>query len=198
MGPGKASSLPPSGQERGSTRSKAKWSGRPRLCLLKGCERWFIPSHPLGRYCGDLCREEARRWQNWRAQQDYRVTDHGRRMRRDQSRRRRARLKERQKTEESGTSECGQAQGASRLSDPRVGHQYVLPPGFFSCRRPGCYELFTRTKRTPKKRFCCASCRNALRRVELRERRFLRKKAGRNRQRPLCERVRSLKMTHIM
>ena len=45
---------------------------------------------------------------------------------------------------------------------------------FFSCScdRPGCYEEFDRTRRSPLQRFCSHACRHALERVLERERRW--------------------------
>ena len=40
------------------------------------------------------------------------------------------------------------------------------------CSRPGCYELFPPDRRSPLKKFCCALCREALRRVRQREARW--------------------------
>ena len=71
--------------------------GRPfgcRRCLLKGCERWFRPTHPQARYCGPACQAAARRWRRWHAGHRYRATDQGKQHRRDQSRRYRQRRAE--------------------------------------------------------------------------------------------------------
>ena len=35
---------------------------RARICLLKGCEKWFSPLHPLSRYCSEACGRAARLW----------------------------------------------------------------------------------------------------------------------------------------
>ena len=53
-----------------------------RQCLLKGCERWFLPHHFQARYCSPACRMAARRWRRWYACQRYRATDHGKQRRR--------------------------------------------------------------------------------------------------------------------
>jgi hypothetical protein len=60
---------------------------RSRACLLKGCERRFRPLHPLRRYCSEQCREEARRWREWKARHHYRQSEGGKQKRRAQSRR---------------------------------------------------------------------------------------------------------------
>lgn len=54
----------------------------------------------------------------------------------------------------------------------RVGHQRRHDPNFFSCDRPGCYELRRRDPRAVLARFCSARCRQALRAVRRREARF--------------------------
>ena len=66
---------------------------RSRVCLLKGCERRFRPSHPLTRYCSEDCREEARRWREWKAGHRYRHSEGGKQKRQAQSRRYRIRRK---------------------------------------------------------------------------------------------------------
>jgi hypothetical protein len=66
---------------------------RSRACLLKGCERRFRPMHPLRRYCSEECREEARRWREWKARHHYRQSEGGKQKRRAQSRRYRLRSK---------------------------------------------------------------------------------------------------------
>jgi hypothetical protein len=59
--------------------------------LLKGCEQAFRPKHPLTRYCGVLCREQARQWRAWKARRRYRQTQGGKQRRQAQSRRYRRR-----------------------------------------------------------------------------------------------------------
>jgi len=59
---------------------------RLRRCLLEGCERWFQPSRPQCRYCSAVCRQAARHWRHWHAQQQYRATANGRRHRQQQAR----------------------------------------------------------------------------------------------------------------
>jgi hypothetical protein len=66
---------------------------RGRTCLLKGCGRRFRPRHPLTRYCSEQCREEARRWREWKGRHRYRQSEAGKHKRRAQSRRYRLRCK---------------------------------------------------------------------------------------------------------
>jgi hypothetical protein len=74
---------------------------RPRMrrCLLKGCEQRFHPRQASQRYCGQRCREAARKWSRWKAQERYRETAAGQQKRNGQSRRYRERVKSRKPPE---------------------------------------------------------------------------------------------------
>jgi len=50
---------------------------RGRACLRKGCERGFRPLRPRTRYCSEECRENARRWREWKARHHYRQSEGG-------------------------------------------------------------------------------------------------------------------------
>ena len=104
MGPDKDSSTPPKNQDtRGTpgtpgtfeTKACRRRARRPRsrACLLKGCERVFRPQQPLIRYCSEACREQARRWREWKARRRYRQSADGKQKRQAQSRRYRERRK---------------------------------------------------------------------------------------------------------
>ena len=153
---------PNSNGEKQTARRRRPFVRRPRTrcCLLKGCDRCFRPAHALGRYCSPACREQARQWAKWKAQQTYRKTAMGKEKRNQQSRCYRGRRK--------GRSTCGEEQ----VSDPAR----VIPKKIFSasCDRPGCYECFERLARSPRQRFCSRLCRRALERVWERERRWRR------------------------
>jgi hypothetical protein len=81
---------------------------RPRLrrCLLKGCEQRFGPRQARQRYCSERCREQARKWSRWKAQQRYRETTAGQQKRNGQSRRYRERVKTRKLPEPEGVNEA--------------------------------------------------------------------------------------------
>ena len=68
---------------------------RTRVCLRKGCEQPFHPQHASERYCSAGCREQAREWSEWKAQQKYRATSLGKEKRQAQSRRYRERVRSR-------------------------------------------------------------------------------------------------------
>jgi hypothetical protein len=156
-----------------------------RICLLKGCERRFRPSHPLSRYCSPSCQDAARQWRRWRAARRYRATPDGRQQRRGQSRR----YRERQRLCPAAAAAAPAVKEA--VTDQREGQRDGDVSEDFSgtpCRRPGCYELFQAQPHEPPQRFCCCSCRRALRRVLDREVRWRRRRrlilAGRSRPPP--------------
>jgi hypothetical protein len=147
---------------------------RPRGCLLKGCQRLYWARHPQTHYCSEACRQAARRWRRWRASQQYRATENGKQQRREQAKRYRKRVRERQVT-------------SADVASPREGQRAASAREDFSgqpCVRPGCYELFTLPHEHSSKRFCSVACRLALRRVLDREAHY---QARRRRMR--CQRV---------
>jgi hypothetical protein len=146
---------------------------RPRLCLLKGCERLYWPRHPRSHYCSEHCRQAARRWRRWQASQRYRASRHGRERRREQSRRYRQRCRER-------------VAASADVASPREGQRMGSARKSFSgwpCARPGCYELFPLPYAHACKRFCSLVCRLALRRVLDREARFRERRRQQRRRR---------------
>ena len=98
MGPAKSVTCPRKDQETGRRKRRAR-KPRPRSCLLKGCEQKFDPQQTRQRYCSEHCREEARKWSEWKAQQRYRETTTGRHKRNGQSRRYRERVRSRKPAE---------------------------------------------------------------------------------------------------
>lgn len=135
---------------------------RVRICLLKGCEKRFSPLHPLTRYCSEACRQAARRWSRWRAAFRYRASERGKECRRQQASGYRERLRQRQ----------AEAEERPAIGE---GHQKAEDSEKIPCSRPGCYERFLPSRRSPLKKFCCALCRKALRRVHQREARWRRR-----------------------
>ena len=84
----------PENQEATRRVRPARWP-RTRVCLLKGCEQPFHPQQASERYCSAACREQAREWSEWKAQQKYRGTSLGKEKRQAQSRRYRERVRNR-------------------------------------------------------------------------------------------------------
>ena len=134
---------------------------RPRQCLLKGCERRFRPQHARQRYCSPQCREAARAWSGWKA-------------RRFTGPRRRAR--------EAEAAKPALPEARQRAENHLQRKAFRRPRGsslrsFFDdcCDRPGCYECFVRSRRSPLQRFCSQACQRAMERVWERERRWQRR-----------------------
>jgi hypothetical protein len=68
---------------------------RTRGCLLKGCGQRFRPVEARQRDCSQQCRQAARQWSRWKAQEKYRGTPAGKQKRNGQSRRYRERVRNR-------------------------------------------------------------------------------------------------------
>lgn len=156
-------------------------AGRLRRCLLKGCEQWFRPAHPSCRYCSAACRQAARQWRRWRAQQKYRASAHGRQRRQGQARRYRQRCRSRLAWRRPRTR--ARAAGVAAVLDParpaREGKRWAEKSAAVPrcpCDRPGCYVLFPAGPPGSLRRFCCVLCRRALRRVLDREARRRRRR----------------------
>lgn len=135
---------------------------RSRRCLLKGCERCFHPSHPFSRYCSAECGGKARCWAQRRANERYRQSEQGKQKRRDQA----CRYRERQRLK------AASAEASMPLETSGEGYHLPGDGEKSGCDRPGCYETFTLSPRSPLRRFCSCGCRLALRRVLIRERRW--------------------------
>jgi hypothetical protein len=173
----------------GQPGSFRRWHPCCRQCLLKDCERWFLPPRPQARYCSAACREAARHWRSWHASQTYRATIPGKERRREQARRRRERQRQRSTLAESAPPTPpaepalpvteAQTIADSALMIPTdcqsVGQRpsEILPEFCgLPCSRPGCYVIFLPSPRSPDQHFCSGSCRQALRRVRQREARL--------------------------
>ena len=147
----------------------------------------FRPACPLARYCSDECRLAACRWSRWKAARRYRATEAGKKVRREQARRYRQRVREREQNAleaESAAGNGGSGGGGSRRATAvqaaavqgggGEGHQSDTDSEKTGCSRPGCYETFASESRSPLKKFCSGLCRQALRRVLRREACWLR------------------------
>jgi hypothetical protein len=97
---------------------------RSRPCLLKGCEQRFHPRQAHQRYCGESCREEARKWSRWKAQQKYRTTEGGKQKRNGQSRRYRERVQSRKPAEPEVVNDAARV-----ITKEHFFRAYVRPAG---------------------------------------------------------------------
>jgi hypothetical protein len=159
-----------------SGHGRQPYRGGRRRCLLKDCEQWFQPPHPQCRYCSAACREAARRWRRWHAQQKYRSSANGREHRQQQARRYRQRCRSRLVSVRTPSATASSAAaGPPRNIRPREGKRPAKKAPqvpFCPCDRPGCYVLFVSGAAYPRRRFCCVLCRKALRCVLEREARW--------------------------
>src|SRR6202161_4916966 len=98
MGPPESLTLPRKYQ---AASRRKRWARRPRMrqCLLKGCDQRFHPRQARQRYCSEGCREAARVWSRFKAQERYRKTAAGQQKRNGQSLRYRERVKSRKPPE---------------------------------------------------------------------------------------------------
>jgi hypothetical protein len=144
-----------------------------RRCLLKGCGQWFQPTYPQCRYCSVACREAARRWRRWHAQQKYRSSRNGREHRQQQARRYRQRCQQRPPAVAAASDRAaGAPPGHDRPCEGKRPAKPMEKVSLCPCDRPGCYELFAMGTASSPRRFCCALCRQALRCVLDREARW--------------------------
>jgi predicted nucleic acid-binding Zn ribbon protein len=169
-----------------------RWHPCCRRCLLKDCERWFLPPWPQARYCSPACREAANRWRSWHAGQTYRASAQGKERRREQARRHRERQQQRSALAEPAptvpiepalpvveTQATSDSIPIIPTGPQSVGQRpaEILPKSCaLPCSRPGCYVLFLSSPRSPDQHFCSGSCRQALRRVRQREARLRRRR----------------------
>jgi hypothetical protein len=108
MGPPENRTNPAEKQEAGRWQLGRRPQGAPRArrCLLKGCEQRFHPRRAHQRYCSERCREVAREWARWKAQERYRASTAGKQKRNGQSRRYRERVRNRKPPEPEAVSEA--------------------------------------------------------------------------------------------
>ena len=145
------------GKRRGLARGRRS---RPRICLRKGCRRKYRPRCYNQRYCQDPeCLREVRRWQA---------------ARRKARHRRHADVKikhaQAEKTRRQRAKAASQTVESPKLPPVR-GHAAQT---FFSlplCNRPGCHEHPASSHRNWA-RYCCPACRQAIRNVLDRERKW--------------------------
>lgn len=156
---------------------------RARLCLLKGCDCSFRPHFPFTRYCGSACSAAAQRWSEHtsgccttcarrasqrKANSKYRGTENGKACRRQQSRRYRQRCRERQSQPADFADSPPEWEGEGYIAHRR--HRDCQK---IFCHRPGCYVRFQPPPRSPLTKFCSAACRQAFRRVVVRDQRWM-------------------------
>lgn len=133
---------------------------RTRVCLRKGCGRKYQPRRWNQRYCQDPeCLRLVRRWQAAKRQAQRRQGEAAQAQHAEAERVRRQRILA--SPEAPQPPEIGVARGhAARIFSPTP-----------LCDRPGCHEPVLKSGRS-QARYCCAACRQAVRRVVDRERKW--------------------------
>jgi hypothetical protein len=150
------------GHVTGKRRRRARGrQSRPRICLRKGCRRKYRPRCHNQRYCQDPeCLRIVRRWHAARRKARHRKDDHVKIKHAQEEKARRQLAKSASQTVEN-----------SKLA-PARGHAaqtfFALP----LCDRPGCHEHPASSPRNLA-RYCCPACRQAVRNVLDRERKWL-------------------------
>ncbi len=161
-----------------------------RVCLRKGCGCVFQPRRWNQRYCQDLeCLRLVRRWQSAKRQRERRQNMQHRQQHCESERQRRKRRRE----QTSSASQKGSRESSSsRL--PETACAWSRSKNFSAdfCNRVGCYDPVRCSPRTAA-RYCSDDCRQAMRRVLDRERKWLRRNtdAGRFKRRLEYEHARS-------
>jgi hypothetical protein len=133
---------------------------RTRVCLRKGCGRIYQPQRANQRYCQDPeCLRLVRRWQAAKRQAKRRQEDEVKAQHAEAERARRRRATASPQAPK--PPEVGAARGhAAKIFSPTP-----------LCDRPGCHEPVVKSGRN-QARYCCAGCREAVRRVRDRERKW--------------------------
>jgi len=122
MGPYESLTGQAKNQEGRRKRKRLARRPRRRPCLLKGCDQRFAPRQARQRYCSQRCREAARKWSRWKAQQRYREKAAGKRKRNGQSVRYRERVKSRKPAEPEAVNQ------AARVITPEPFFRSFLRP----------------------------------------------------------------------
>jgi len=133
---------------------------RTRVCLRKGCGRKYQPRRWNQHYCQDPeCLRLVRRWQAARRQAQRRQDEAAKAQHAETERARRQR-----------TTSSPQAPKPPEIAAAR-GHAARIFSPTSMCDRPGCHEPVSKSGRS-QARYCCSACRQAVRRVVDRERKW--------------------------
>lgn len=166
------------GTGQGTQRRRRCARGRrphPRHCFRKGCGRKYQPQRYNQRYCQDpQCRHEVRRWHAAKRQARRREDDEVR-----------ARHAQAEKARRQRAKSAPQAIENPKVA-PARGHAAENFFSFRFCDRPGCYQRPVTSLRNPG-RYCSAACRQAVRNVLDRERKWFSRNTSDGRKRRAIE-----------
>lgn len=160
-------------QDTSSTTSSQK-RGRfpPRTCLRQDCNCVFLPGHWNQRYCREPdCARRLRRWQAAKRQRNHRSDPENRRKHAEAERQRRRRRREVDRVRIAVSSPCSHTSNRD-FAEPVLrawSRSETIPDNF--CDRPGCYKPVRPSCRAPA-HYCSDECRQAMRRVLERERKY--------------------------
>jgi hypothetical protein len=164
------------GQVQHSSTGPSSASGfrfRPRICLRKSCECSFEPRRWNQRYCQAAeCLRLVRRWQAAKRQSQHRRCVANRQKHALAERQRRQRRCREVIAAQEDSPSCVSTDESAWSRSKSVSADF--------CDRPGCYES-TRPSIRIVTRYCSDSCREAVRRVIDRERKWLLRHALRER-----------------
>jgi hypothetical protein len=133
---------------------------RRRICLRKGCGRKYQPRCWNQRYCQDPeCQRLVKRWQAARRQARRRQDETAKSAHAAAERARRRRVPSSPQVPKAPAVAAARGHAASIFSPAPL------------CDRPGCHEVPHKSGRS-QARYCCATCRQAVRRVRDRERKW--------------------------
>lgn len=150
-----------------------------RLCLRKNCGNRFRPSRWNQRYCQQPdCLREVRRWQAAKRQRRRRQSPHLRQQHAQAERQRREQRKQQVTSQNTATEPSSSEQDRAWSRSKSSFEDF--------CDRPGCYEARRSSSRAAA-RYCSDDCRQALRRVTDRERKWLRRNTSAGRFKRLME-----------
>jgi hypothetical protein len=143
-----------------------------RICLRRGCHRVYRARRWNQRYCQHPeCRKLVRRWQAAKRQQQRRQQPEVRQAHAAAERERRARRRAASVRQSLPVSEEGALPEEKQDEGREAWSRSKGSPAFF-CDRPGCYDAVRESCRC-QARYCSDGCRQALRRVRDRERKWL-------------------------
>jgi hypothetical protein len=133
---------------------------RPRICLRQGCGRQYQPRRWNQRYCQDPeCLRLLRRWQAQQRQTKRRQDEAAKAQHAEAERVRRQHARSAPQTPNSPEDTAARGHAAKIFPPPLV------------CARPGCHEAPVKSGRC-QARYCCPACRQAVRQVVDRERKW--------------------------
>ena len=137
----------------------------PRTCLRKGCGRVYHPARWNQRYCQQAeCRRLVRRWQAAKRQRAHRRLPDNRKRHAEAEAIRRRNRTTRAPSDAPAASEKRARRSRAWSRSKGISCEF--------CDRPGCYDPLPDASRAPA-HYCGRDCRQALRRVRDRERKWL-------------------------